>query len=429
MVLLVYLFVGSSVHAQTLPTPTPTPQQNALTDTGNSNNGALSSFFSGFDWISSGLIFSTPDVTGSNIILHDGTQLAGISEYRNIFYDISIPLFAVIVAFVSLSHITSDNIAQLQNFGKRLVVVTALFILTPYVLSYSIEFINLLNDQISQQHAYNLASFIIDYLNSGDLAKTFGFLISPALFINFSLSALMQLLVLLISVGFLLFGFIYIVFQSVIRFVALLFLSVLFPLVLPFALSEKTENITNMYFKTWFTFLIQQPAFVLGFALVSALLTSILKAHGGNIGTLFLYAGSLFFLGGVNIFIGKIFGDSWGVLSTNAQSMVGNRIITGFGKSSYREIHKGAFTGNTTGIRSYAGSYLGTKLGLIKQQPAYSSTQGEDSSSYIGSSREQFSRKRTDSLHQMKEEFGSSTQEPKSAESNSIKTKRRKIKL
>src|SRR5205823_5166441 len=118
--------------------------------------------------------------------------------------------------------------------------------------------------------------------------------------VAFSPNTLLQLIVLVIAVGFFLIGFLYIVFQAMIRFISLLFLSVKFPLVLTFALSERTENITNTFFKTWFTFLIQQPAFVLGFAIVSSILGSILTVHGGSMGTLFLFSGALIFLGGVN---------------------------------------------------------------------------------------------------------------------------------
>lgn len=344
---------------------TPTPQVNALNDNQASSSGILNSFFSSFDWISNGLIFNTPNLLGNTITLSDGTQLSGISQFRTIFYDIAIPLFAVIISFIALSHITGDNSYQLKNFLKRLVVVVVLFILTPYILSYSIEFINLLNDKINAQNTFNIASFITDYINSGDLMKLLGFNPTPFGILFNSPSTIMQLIVVIVSLGFFLLGFIYIVFQAIFRFIALLFLSVLFPLVLPFALSNKTENITNTYFRTWFTFLIQQPAFILGFAIVSAILGSILKAHGGNIGTLFLYSGSLIFLGGVNVFVGRIFGDGWSLLSTNARSMLASGAITGLGISTVKEMKRGAITGRASGIRSYAGLHLGNKIRML----------------------------------------------------------------
>src|SRR5436309_3350733 len=82
---------------------------------------------------------------------------------------------------------------------------------------------------------------------------------------------------------FFLIGFLFIAFQFVIRFAFLLFLSVLFPIAIPFAISEKTEGITNTYFKTWFMFLIHQPAFALGYVLAIGFLQAILKTNGASL--------------------------------------------------------------------------------------------------------------------------------------------------
>src|SRR6185437_16044284 len=73
---------------------------------------------------------------------------------------------------------------------------------------------------------------------------------------------ILQVTLFLIALLFFLIGFLFIAFQFIIRFATLLFLSVLYPIAIPFAISEKTEGITNTYFKTWFMFLIHQPAFV-----------------------------------------------------------------------------------------------------------------------------------------------------------------------
>src|SRR5258708_1340858 len=107
---LTYLWSAASVFAAT--TPTPTPVANADTDTPVSGNAVLNTFVSGFDWISTGLIFNTPAILDQTIKLNDGTTLTGLSEYRNIFYDIAIPFFVIIISFIALSHITNDNSAQ-----------------------------------------------------------------------------------------------------------------------------------------------------------------------------------------------------------------------------------------------------------------------------------------------------------------------------
>lgn len=317
-------FNASSAFAQTVtvtPNPSPALATNQDSNTVPSGNSILSSFISGFDWISSGLIFYTPSLLDSTIKLQDGTELTGMSTFRTIFYDIAIPLFVLITSFVAFRHISNDNAMQLQQFFKRLILIVGLFIITPAVLSYSIQFTNLLNEKIVSSNTYNLSSFLNSFLESFIQIPMFKGLLGGVLMIP-SWDTVLQLIILVISIGFLLIGFIYIVFQAVIRFIALLILSVIFPVVLPFALSEKTENITNTYFRTWFSFLIQQPAFVLGFAIVSAILTSISQAHNNSIGTLFVYSGSLIFLGGINVFIGRIFGEGWSLMTTSAQSMI-----------------------------------------------------------------------------------------------------------
>ncbi|HUQ85059.1 MAG TPA: type IV secretion system protein [Candidatus Limnocylindrales bacterium] len=359
LVLYLFLFLNNQVNAQTI---SPTPPQEITAEQQAAGSSVLNNFFSGFDWISSGLIFNTPSLLDSSINLKDGTELSGLGQYRTIFSDIAIPIFVLIISYIALSHITNDNTLQLKNFLKRLVFVVVLFIITPGILTYSIQFINLLNEKIIDKNAYNLATFVLNYVDSDNFRNLIRFNASPLSFFN--QNTILQLIVLVIAVGFFMIGFLYVVFQAMIRFIALLFLSVIFPLVLPFALSERTENITNTYFKTWFTFLIQQPAFVLGFAIVSTIMGSILSSNGGSIGTLFLFSASLIFLGGVNIFVGRIFGDGWSLVSSNAQSMIGNRAITG----TTNEVKRGAFTGRSVGVRSYAGSFIGRKIGLTQSK-------------------------------------------------------------
>jgi len=356
--LIALCFLSTPLAFAQTTSPTPTPVGSGEAETSTSGSGVLNAFISGFDWISSGLVFHTPSLLDDTIKLNDGTELSGLSKFRTIFYDIAIPLFVLIISAVAFSHITNDTPAQLRAFFKRLAFIVILFILTPSILSYSIQFVNLLNEKIIAENAFNLSTLVNDFL--GNFMQNPG---SGGLF-NFSfrlpnLNTVLQLIILIISIGFLLIGFIYIIFQAIIRFIALILLSVIFPIVLPFALSQRTENIANTYFRTWFTFLIQQPAFVLGFAIVSTILTSIVHTHNASIGTLFIYSGSLIFLGGVNVFVGKIFGDGWSLVSTNAQSMIGSHSIN----KSFGEVKRGAITGNATGVRSYAGKYLRDKIG------------------------------------------------------------------
>ena len=354
-----FLTLVTPVLADT-PTPTPTPTS---TQDSPPAGTTLSTFFGGFDWISDGFIFHTPDVFANPITLQDGTKLNGISAFRNIFIDIAIPIFAIILAAVALSHITADNMYQLQNFGKRLVFVTVLFIVSGLLLEYSIEFVNLLDVKIMQQGSTTIVPMIVNYVNSPSFQSVTSFSWNPFSFFN--PNTLLQVILLVISFGFLLIGFLYIVFQAVVRFIALLVLSVLLPIAIPFALSEKTQNITNTFFKVWFTFLIGQPAFIIGYALSMTILASLLQDHGGSIGTLFLFAGSLLFLGGINIFIGKIFGDGWSLVASDLQAAAISSQIQSQIFKNVGEVSRGMFSGEEKGIRSSIGAAIGRKMGFL----------------------------------------------------------------
>jgi len=124
----------------------------------------------------------------------------------------------------------------------------------------------------------------------------------------------------LITLLALVFGLLFIIMQFILRFISLLFLSLIFPLVIPFILSEKTEGILNNYFKIWFTFLIHQPAFALGYVMVMVIVRSMFLNGGASISLLLIYTGSLFFLGTVNILAARIFADSWVALGASFEA-------------------------------------------------------------------------------------------------------------
>ncbi len=336
-----FLFKPQFVLADNTPTPTPQPQVQFVNEFTVQNQpsvivGLLKTFITGFDSFLGGFIFYTPDPMANPIILKDNSQIPGMTKYRDMFYQIALPLVAIIVAAFAIGRLGSENLYSLKSFFVRLLIVITLFITTPYVLSYSVQFNNLLVSKITTTQT--MTSFLNDYFDqtsaqinntnsdqygipSFDLSLASGVLNSLGKFI-------VQILLFAITFLFLLFGLIYIGFQFVIRFAAILFLGVLYPVVIPFALSEKTEQIVFTFFRTWFTFLIAQPAFVLGFAIATDIFDSLLKAKGPSIGLLFFYTGFLFFLGGVNVLVGRIFGDFWGSFATNMQAAIATRATT-----------------------------------------------------------------------------------------------------
>ena len=336
------LFLTSPVFAQEPPpTPTPPPEKQFINEFTVNNQpsvivGLLKTFITGFDSFLGGFIFYTPDPLSNPIKLKDGSEIPGMTKYREMFYQVAIPLVAIITTAFAIGRLGSENLYSMKSFILRFLIVIILFITTPYILSYSVQFNNLLVENITTTQS--MTSFLDDYFDqtsakinntnsdqygipSFDLSLQAGILNSLGKFI-------VQILLFVITFLFLLGGLIYIGFQFVIRFATILFLGVLYPVILPFALSEKTEGIVLTFFKSWFTFLIAQPAFVLGFAIATDIFSSLLTAKGPSVGLLFFYTGFLFFLGGVNVLVGRIFGDFWGTFSNNMQALIATRATT-----------------------------------------------------------------------------------------------------
>ncbi len=355
----------SRAHAQSAsPTPAPAPSIQWTNEFSVQNEPSsvitlLKNFIQGFDSLLGGFIFYTPDPLANTITLKDGSEIPGVTKYRDIFYQIAIPLIAIIIAGVAIMKLGSDNTQELKAFGLRFFIVIALYLTVPLVLSYSIQFNNLLVNKISETQQFT--GFLNNYfdksqekITSGDSSESFGipsFDISLKSGVFKSLGKfIVQIFLFALTFLFLLFGFLYLGFQFVIRFATLLFLGVLYPIVLPFALAERTQGIVHTYFRTWFTFLIQQPAFVLGFAIATDIFNSILTAKGPSVGMLFFYTGFLFFLGGVNMLVAKIFGDAWTAASSNMIAAISSRAVTSPLTGSFGDFKKGLIGGSVSNM-------------------------------------------------------------------------------
>jgi hypothetical protein len=335
----------------------------------------LKNFIQSFDSFLGGFIFYTPDPLANKILLKDNTEIPGVSKYRDIFNQIAIPALAIIIAGIAISKLGTDNTYELKTFAVRFLIVLALFLTVPPLLSYSIQFNNLLVNKISETQKFT--GFLETYfdksqqgISQGEMPEKYGI---PAFGISLENGILesfgkfiVELFLFALTFIFLLCGFLYIGFQFVIRFATLLFLGVIYPIVLPFALVERTQPIVQTFFKTWFTFLIQQPAFVLGFAIAQDIFNSILNANGPSVGMLFFYTGFLFFLGGVNMLVARIFGDVWVAASNNITAGIAARSISSPISGSFSDFKKGFFgnssLSNTLGYKA-RGLFRGNKAG------------------------------------------------------------------
>lgn len=359
------LFIVNPVSsfAEETPTPTPQPQVQWMNEFTTDNQPSatvtlIKNFINGFDTFLGGFIFYTPDPTANTIVLKDKSELPGVTKYRNMFSQIAIPALAIIIAAIAMSKLGSENVQELKSFALRFLIVIVLFITVPYVLSYSVQANNLLVDKISSTQS--VTTFLSDYfdkaqtkMDSGAPSETFGI---PSFDISLHSGVLqslgkfvLQIFLFALTFIFLLVGFLYIGFQFIIRFATLLFLGVLYPIIIPFALSERTQSVVYTFFRIWFTALIQQPAFVLGFAIASDIFDAILKSQGPSVGMLFFYTGFLFFLGGVNMLVARLFGDSFTAMSNNMQAMIATRAVSAPVNSVFRDFRRGVM-GGTMGM-------------------------------------------------------------------------------
>jgi hypothetical protein len=239
------------VFAAPTPTPTSAPQIQYTNEFTVDNQPSaiveiLRSFIEGFDSFIGGFVFYTPNPLGDTIILKDKSEIPGITKYRDMFYQIALPLLAIVMAGIAVSKLGSDNAQELKSFAVRFLLTIVLFITVPPLLSYSIQANNLLVDKITSTQKFT--GFLNDYLDKtqdgiedGESSEKFGI---PTF--DMSLQAgifrsmgkfIVQVFLFILTFLFLLLGFVYIGFQFVIRFASLLFLGVIYPLVIPFMLT------------------------------------------------------------------------------------------------------------------------------------------------------------------------------------------------
>ncbi len=297
---------------------------------GSNASQVISSIISAFkmlDKLSGGIVFSTPSIFDNKFSLSDGSTITGFGNFRIAFTAIGALIGAFVLLWKSGKSALTLQLSYLKSVGGRILFFALASIGIPLLLSYSIQATNAFNDTILPQHE-SLTTFIQDYyndvgqqVNSGTPSDNFwisntGFL---DLFNNFT-HGVFELLLFAVSILALVFGILFIIFQFALRFLTLVFLSIIYPLVLPFLLTEETEGIFYSFLKVWFTALIHQPAFILGYALILYIVRSLLLSDHASIGLFFIYIAALFFLGTVNVLASRIFADAFVALGTNLEA-------------------------------------------------------------------------------------------------------------
>ena len=360
----IFLFTANTtIYAQVvIPTDTPSATSSATTTGVDSKANAnlvitsVMGFLKNLDSISGGFVFSTPDVFSNSVKLADGTTINGLNAFRNIFYLLSVPVSAIIIFWFGGIGMASNQMQFLKQFAVRIAKFVFMLIFLVPLLSFSINTENLLTTSIlsiPQLKEQSFTSFVNDYYSSANQKISSGQSTGESLAVPnpnfFDMMSSMahvvtELFFFLITLLALVFGLLFIIMQFILRFISLLFLSLIFPLVIPFILSEKTDGILNNYFKIWFTFLIHQPAFALGYVMVMVIVRSMFLNGGASISLLLIYTGSLFFLGTVNILAARIFADSWVALGASFEAGAiagfGNRLIGSSAKSLWNNKDK-----------------------------------------------------------------------------------------
>jgi hypothetical protein len=290
----------------------------------NANNTitGVSTFISNLEKLSGGFVFSTPDMFADSVKLADGTAINGLSTIRNVFIPISIPLTAILIFWVGSANMMQGKISFIKPFIGRIAFYGVLAIMLTTLLSYTIQAENALTNvilNIPSQKITDLTSFSTDFFNAEQNQISSGKSTPESLGIyNSSITSFFQsigyrvtmMLLGLVTILALIVGIVFILAQFALRFLGMLFLSLIYPLVLPFVITQKTEGIFYTYLRVWFTFLIHQPAFALGYVIVMIIARSILTTNGASLGLLFLYIAALFFLGTINVLASRIFADA-----------------------------------------------------------------------------------------------------------------------
>jgi len=258
------------------------------------------------------------------------------SQLSNALLSVAGVVLTLLIVIRSINIITDESGQenQLKPFLSRTAYTVIMLILTPHILGLSIYLNNIVVRSFTSNST--LTGFLDIYLTdlknqiidspTSDSWWSFANILNPSANL---LEGIISTLPLNLALLLIIILFLYISFQFVIRFINLFFLSVIYPLVVIFYLSEKTSNIPANYWKIWIGFLIHQPAFILGFIIVQQILNDALLTTGPQPQLLIFFLGMLLFLATINIVVSRIWAESFSAISTNIQAGIGTKMALG----------------------------------------------------------------------------------------------------
>jgi len=254
---------------------------------------------------------------------------------------ISFPILVLLISFKGINLIVEEDKKIVKGFFKDIFITLILLIITPYLLSISIIFVNTLSLQFT--NGESLTGYIISFIEEiekeqfqqqteedNKLKEFFSFNFNPFE----TITEIIGSLPLLIPLILILIVFLYLSFQFILRFLNLYFLAIIYPLVIVFYVHPKAKTIINNYIKTWTTFLIHQPVFILGIAIVQQVLKEMLSNNGISLEQILIFLGMLIFLASINNISARIWGDVYSSTASALSSAVGTGLVISTGINS-----------------------------------------------------------------------------------------------
>ena len=316
-----------------------------------------------FDPIFLGFISKTPDVTGksqeflggsifnvlsySDVVLSDGGRIDSSIKYSSKLMIIVIPAISLLLSIYVFTELLKEGDSKLPIYQVmiRVVKTIVLLIVTPHILSLSIQGANLFSKFVMNNGGIlDFLKNFIDQISSDPSPDNF---LSNLFFGGTSFFGFIQSLPVLIPIMIIVILFIFLAFQFIIRFVQMYFLACIYPLAILFEVHPKMGSVSKNYWKTWISLLIHQPFFILGYVLVQEMLLQMLKS-GPSLVQIIMFVGLLLFLSGINVLVSKIFGDVFTSISQNVLAAAGTSIVNKYTNLKSRFVNRKKYVRNTS---------------------------------------------------------------------------------
>lgn len=316
-----------------------------------------------FDPIFLGFISKTPDVTGksqeflggsifnvlsySDVVLSDGGRIDSSIKYSSKLMIIVIPAISLLLSIYVFTELLKEGDSKIPIYQIiiRVVRTVILLIITPHILSLSIQGANLFSKFVMNNGGMlDFLKNFIDQLSSDPSPDNF---LSNLFFGGTSFFGFLQSLPVLIPIMIIVILFIFLAFQFIIRFVQMYFLACIYPLAILFEVHPKMGSVSRNYWKTWISLLIHQPFFILGYVLVQEMLLQMLKS-GPSLVQIIMFVGLLLFLSGINVLVSKIFGDVFTSISQNVLAAAGTSIVNKYTNLKSRFVNRKKYVRNTS---------------------------------------------------------------------------------